>query len=145
MRPTIITIIGVFTIVMAIPSLYMLYKLEFIGMWFSFGTYYQIFYSLALFFYYGMIMIIPALVIGISTLKEKKWTRKANIVFQIVSLPIITGTIVSWVLFSNIHFTFDLFFLEILGRLISLILGGVILYLLFRHGTKTYYQTRPIA
>lgn len=131
MYPTIFTVIGVLTIISSMLSLYIPYQVAVDGVWWNFTGIIETLYFLLQFVYCGIIMSIAGLVIGISTLRHRKWTWRVNVIFQVISIVIILSILAIPVLLEPKRaFDFITFF-----RPVSLILAIVILYLLLR--TKT--------
>jgi hypothetical protein len=140
MRPKIITAIGILTIVMAIVSFFVPYQVSVGGTWFMMDAT-GLFFILSYFVYYGVVMSIASLVIGISTLRQRMWAWKANVAFLITSIAIILASlIVQYASISGNDFAAISY-----PRPFSVILALVILYLLFRPETRRYYQEKPIA
>jgi hypothetical protein len=143
MRPAIISAIGILTITMGVVSMLAPYA-------FAYGPDsggYGYIGSMDLdtgpndivtyFTYYSILMVVVAITLGISTLMQKKWTRKANLIFQIISIPIIVSSIVMPFAVAEAS---D--FVIISGTRVALLMFAfIVLALLLNSKTKGYYQS----
>lgn len=64
--------------------------------------------TFAAFSYFGLMMTIAGLLIGTATLrrrenKKRAWTWKANVIFQLISIPVIVGSIATPFLLEQGH------------------------------------------
>jgi hypothetical protein len=130
-------VIGILTIIMAIVSFLIPYRLSTQGVWGGYTGSLDIFVIYAVFPYFGMIMVVAGLVIGIATLRRKKWTWKGNIIFQLVSIPLIVGSLATPFLISAEPYDFVVLPFH---HLVLLILSIVILSLLLRTKAREEYS-----
>jgi len=121
---------------MAILSFLIPYQIAFKGTWGGYIGTMDILEVFAFFPYFALIMTIAGLVIGIATLRRKKWTWKANVVFQLISIPLIIGSLVA--LFTTAQ-EYD-FVVVPFQNLFLLVMASVILGLLLRPKTRIDYS-----
>lgn len=128
--------IGVLTIIMAIVSFLIPYQLTVQDVGDGYTGSLDIFVVYSAFPYFGVIMVVAGLVIGIATLSRKKWTWKGNIIFQLVAIPMIVGSLATPFLISPEPYDFVIVPYH---HLVLLILSIVILALLLRTKTREQY------
>jgi hypothetical protein len=81
-------IIGILTLIESALGIYNLFQIYEAGLWVSLETYEDASFFLAHSVYRSMIMPVAALVIGLSTLKNKHWSWRANLILQIATIAV---------------------------------------------------------
>ena len=143
MIPRLVRLIGILTLALVPLSLVIPYRLIERGVWIS-PVMLSDWSSFTGYVYYGLIVPIAAITLGIPTLLGKKWTWKGNVIFQAINIVAI-GTIVLDRL-TTVAFVYPNNPYYIFGQVqspTSLILDFVILSLLFTSKTKAYYLKTP--
>ncbi|HEX2558223.1 MAG TPA: hypothetical protein VHK86_07860 [Nitrososphaera sp.] len=121
---------------MAIASFLIPYQVAVQGSWYASGYVGSVDVSplFASFPIAGLFFSIAALVIGIGTLRRKKWTWKGNIVFQLIVIPVLVSTIV---LPFFITYQYGYGFVVVpYQNVILLVISTAILVLLMRRKTR---------
>ena len=122
---------------MAAMSFLIPYRISYEGTWSGYVGTIDILEVFAFFPYFALIMTVAGLVIGIATLRRKRWTWKANVVFQLISIPLIIGSMVaSFVTARDYDFVVVPF-----QNVFLLVMASVILGLLLRHKTRVNYSS----
>jgi hypothetical protein len=127
---------GILTLAIAALGLQMLQGIIVYGIWAGFATALETFLFFTNYVYFPVILPIAALIIGVATLRNKKWTWKANIIFQSTSIAILLGSLtIPSILEPSGSYDFIA-----INRPLAVLLGFVVLILLFRPKTRAHYQ-----
>jgi hypothetical protein len=123
---------------MAVISFLIPYQVVVEGAWFSVGYVGTVDVSplFASFPIAGIIISIAALVIGIGTLRRKKWTWKGNIVLQLVVIPLLISTII--LPFFMTRYAYD-FVVVPFQNMILLVISIAIFILLVRREVRAEF------
>lgn len=142
MMPLAVKLVGLATIVMAAISFVTPYRFFESGGWFD----YEVLTSWSFisgFLYYGLIVSIAGLVIGIATLRGKIWVWKANIVFQILTTAIILAIFLERTFSREVAFIYPnepFFIFYQIQKPLSLALSIFVVFLLRRPEARTFFN-----
>lgn len=114
-------IIGILTLAESALGIHTFFQIYEAGLWVDLLT-----YEGAQIAYYSVVMPIAAIVIGLSTLKNKHWSWRANIILQVTIIALLLYIVVP----LYVEVPQAIFLLNL--RLLPLILASVILFLLLR-------------
>jgi hypothetical protein len=119
-------VIGILTLIESALGVYAFFRIYEAGLFVSLLTYEGVSFLLSHIAYYSVIMPIAAFVIGLSALKNKHWSWRANIILQIATIAVFLYILIPlYIEVPQAIFLFNF-------RLLDLIIASVILYLLLR-------------
>ena len=119
-------VIGILTLIESAIGFYTFFRIYEAGLWVSLESYEAASFFLVDLTFRSIIMPIAALVIGLSTLKNKHWSWRANVMLQIAMIAVFLYILIPlYIEVPQAIFLFNFNF-----RLLELVLPSVILSLL---------------